>query len=825
MAPQDGLELEKIDDETDKMAIGDKSSLKSEDSIVSISSEQNESITDLLASLDYKSLLKAGKLQLEKYQKTVPKTVEEYLTLVKPLMRRISFAKFDINQNDPNYWQMVRQAMTASIDPIKLDEPNDTWLWMWENRKALDKIRNPRYNDILSFLNVATFEGSYLLHSTFKGRLIEDPSFLFLRVASALHRPNLKDVTRVYNDMSKLLYIQASPTLFNAGLTISQMSSCFLLFINTDSLLGIRWSFDCIAAISKTHGAVGISLSKLRSQTAIGVSGMSEGIGPVEKIINDIIVYVNQGGHRPGAAQITLAFEHLDILNHIVATRKIGDHDKLLSKADTCVAMRDIFFEREKNNESISLFCPSEVDLTGLWGQDFTNAYLQAEKSGKTRKMVKAREMLEEIAISLIEGGRPYCINLDTANRKSNMRNVGIIKSFNLCQEIALPADDKRIPSCNLCSICLSTFVENGKFNWEELTRVAREQVKNLNQVIKRNFYALPEIEFSNFETAPIGIGFQGAYDAICKMDMLYDSPEADEWEAKVCACVYFNALTESVEAAKEFGRYKRFEGSAFSEGILQFDMWQDEAKEFGRPEIKIIQPAEWGQVGSWDELKEDIKLYGTANSQLTTSQPTAGVTLLTGQSEGWEPRYSNVFVRSTNAGDFLEVNRHLQDDLQELGLWHDDTITWLRYTNGSVQGLVNMVETDDQNIIDRLNFIEMKYKTVWEFSQKTILRKTVLRGPYIDASQSTNIYLKDATVGKVMNVLRLSNSLGLKTLIYYLRSREASLAARYAVKSYSGKLTIVKDAKISPVNSTSVTPSIEETLICERKAGCLACQ
>lgn len=777
------------------------------------------SITELANTPDINTLKKAGKVVLDKYKEEAPRTVEEYLLSVKHLMRKIRYERIELDVNDPYYRQKARKALKHSLEPIKTNEPNETWKWMWENRHALNEIIQHDRDDVLTYQGVNALMKSYLLHEKYNGRLVESPQFLFLRVASQLHYPDLEAVKNSYLDRSIFKFIDASPTLFNAGLTINQMSSCFLLTAYEDSLYAIRNTLDSLMAISKTHGAVGISFRHLRTHSPIGVTGLSQGTMPIAKIADEEIQYVNQGGQRPGAGQVTQSFEHLDILEHIEATRKIGAEDRRLKKLDTVVAFRDIFFERYKNNEDITLFCPSEVDLTHLYGEEFTKAYIEAEKSGKGRKRVPARKLLEEVAISLLQSGRPYCINVDTINLKSNMQNVGVIESLNLCQEIALPADEQRIPSCNLASICLLSYVDENGFNWKELSRVVREVVKNLNQVIRRNYYTLPEIEFANRETAPIGIGFQGAFDALCKLDIAYETDEATRWEAIVCACTLYNGLLESVEEAKKYGAYEKFRGSPLSNGIFQHDMWQVEAKRLGLPPIEIIEPSAWGQEGSWEELRQLIMTHGVYNSQITTSQPTAGVTQITCQSESWEPRYSNIFVRETKAGNFIEINPVLQERLEKIGLWHDETIAWIRMNHGSVQGLSNQIDADP-NTLKEVKRIEEIFKTVFEVKQRSILDKAAARGPYIDASQSTNIYLQAPSVKKVMNVIEYANEKRLKTLIYYLRTKAASNASQWILEAPKSKI------KPSFLNRTvSSSSDSSEGLVCTRQAGCLSCQ
>lgn len=752
---------------------------------------------DLISRFSYSDLLKAGNLKMLELYNKGPKNFEDYLLKIKSLMCRLEYKKELINPDDPNYGMNLHSAFINLIDPIKTKEQNDVWLFMWENRERLEKMIDLQKDFIFNYLSVSNFESMYLLRQKYNSEIVELPQYLFMRVAVTLHFPNFEKIENAYNDYSNLKRFPASPTLFNAGTTFSQMSSCFLVRIE-DNLPSILWSLYVIGTISKVKGATGLSFGSLRgSGSSIASNGVCSGTLNLLKNIDANISYVSQGGNRPGSAQVCLPIWHPDIFGHIEATLKTGSQDLRIKKANTSVAFYDLFFERVEEDSDWSLFCPSEVPLSLLYGEEFRSLYLKAEAEGKAKNKIKAKTLLLMIANSLRESGNPYLINLDSINLKSNQKNIGTITTLNLCQEIALVADQKRIPSCNLNSICLLSFVKNKKFDFLELARVTKEAVYDLNAIIERNYYPLPEIKFANYESAPIGIGFQGAIDTILEMDILFDSKEAEELIEKISACVYFNALKASNQIAKEKGAYKAFINSPFSQGILQFDLW----------EKTPLDPKVWGETETWEELKESIKKYGIANSQLTTSQPTASVSTLTGLGEGWEPFYANVFQRELNKGSFRVVNSYLQKDLEEIGLWNDDVIKWIQIKEGSIQGITEKIENSPlkEKYIGRLQYIEKKHRTVFEYDSKLLMKHAAIRGPYIDGSQSTNAYLKESSKENIINLILYAQSLKLKTLIYYLRTKETKSAIKQ-IRLKNDKLAFSEN-------------------VCIRTEGCISCQ
>lgn len=739
--------------------------------------------------------LKAGMI-LEALLKDTPESFEDYLMAVKFRMRKIEYV---VPEKTGNTRLDIHLMEMANLEPVKLDEPNETWLWMWEHRKELGEMVDFSRDQLFTQMSAKTMAKTYLMFNKKIERIIERPQYMFIRVATTLNFPDLAKIKKCYDAMSTFEYIPASPTLFNAGTTISQMSSCFLIKV-PDNMQSIAWTMYSITAISKANGATGISMGSIRTNSAINNSGVSKGTGQAMIIYDKITDYVDQGGQRAGASQFCQFIWHEDVMMHIGLTRKLGDVRKHIHRADTSVATYNLFWERVDQGGDWSLFCPTQVPgLDVAYGDEFRRLYLEAERTLTPRNVVKAQRILDMIAEVLIESGRPYVINIDAINEKTNMSNIGFISTLNLCQEIALPADKYRIPACNLSSTCLKSKVVNGSFDFVKLADVVRDQVYNLNAVIERNYYPLPEIEFANLESLPVGIGAQGFADVLAQMKLSFDSDEAKDLCLKISACTYFNALWASCEIAKVKGPYPRFAGSPFSKGILQFDQWN----------VKPLEPYHWGQEGDWDSLRADIIKYGVRNSQLTTAQPTASVSTLTDNGETWEPFYSNYFTRRTQNGTFSKLNPYLRNELIELDLWNDRVLTWIQYQEGSVQGLGKFVGRN-------LDLLEKRYRTTFEYSQKTILELASIRGPYIDSSQSLNIYMKNPNVKKVSECLKYSNRLGLKTLIYYLRTREARSAQ---------KVMKINDQGSNDQGSNDQQTKTEE-LICSRdNSECVSCQ
>jgi ribonucleoside-diphosphate reductase alpha subunit len=672
----------------------------------------------------------------------------------------------------------VHLQAQANCNPVKTEEQNSTWLWMWEHRDALNNILVHQRDDFFDELGAKTMIDGYLLRVGFDKEIVERPQLLFLRVASALHHPNLSKVTKVYNEISTFVYMPASPTLFNAGLTFSQMSSCFLLKMQ-DNINSILWCMNAQGLISKANGAVGISYSSLRSGTSIGFNGVSNGVVQPELVSGKICEYINQGGHRDGASQNELAIWHIDIQRHIKLTEK-DDPVNSLEKANTSIGTYDLFWERVNSDSRWSLFSPDQVPgLDTAFGDEFNRIYLEAEQKGLAGKSVLARDLRDSIAETLIRTGRPYVINLDAINKKTNMGNIGFISTLNLCQEIALPADEMRIPSCNLSATCLRNYVKKNSFgvlhfDFQQLASSVRQQVENLNAVIERNYHPLPEIEFSNKESLPIGIGMMGLNDVLQQLGINFDSKEASELIEKISACTYYNALFASSEIAREVGPYPAFKSSKFSQGIFQFDQWN----------VIPLEPSTWGQEGSWDFLRQKVMRDGVRNSQLTTQQPTGTISSISGNSEMTEPLHANVYTKRTKAGDFVMINQYLEHELTELDLWSEEMFNWIFHQDGSIKGLSEIWKSEFDFIQDQLEIIEKKYRIMSEYSQRIIIDQAALRAPYIDGSQSMNINIVNPSVRLVSDALSYSQKKGLKTICYYLRSNKPISAIKVVPKT-----------------------------------------
>jgi len=772
-----------------------------------------------ISRFDSTELLLAGHYRLFDLYAKGPKNFEDYLVKAKSLMRNLEVPKETISPKDPDYGMKLHRAFIEFIDPIRTEDPNPTWEYMWKNRVELERILDFSNDLRFNYLGISNIEEMYLLR--LKKEIIELPQYLFLRIAVTLYMGDMEKIKTAYFDMSNHRIMPASPTLFNAGTTFSQMSSCFLVSVE-DNLPSILWTHYVVGTISKHKGATGISFSNLRGAgSVIGSNGICSGTLNFLRNIDTNVLYIAQGGNRPGSAQVCMPIYHVDIIGHIESTLKTGNPDLRVKKVNTSIGFHDFFFNRLAQDGEWSLFCPSEVPLSNLYGQAFEEAYLKAEAEGKAKKKLPAREIMELISRSLRESGNPYLINLDAINMKSNQKNIGMVKTLNLCQEIALVSDSKRIPSCNLTSICLPSALRKTDerlffFDFSELARLSREAVFNLNKVIEKNYYPLPEIRFANEESAPIGIGFQGAVDVIFALDLIFDSEEADLLMEKIVACCYFNALAASMELARSRGYpYRAFKGSPFSKGELQFDMWNK----------KPLDPSEWGQsrngiftvgedsLDSWENLKDLIKIHGTANSQLTTSQPTASVSTITGLNESWEIPPANIYSRDINAGNFQVVNSWLQRDLEQLGLWSQELTTWIFINDGSIADLVSIIPESAQKEkhLQRLTFLTRKYRTAFEFYPKVSLKHAAVRGPYIDGSQSTNVYMKGGDCKTISDLICYAQKLGLKTLLYYLRSREAKTAIK-AVRQRKKVIDFVEKPN-------------ESIGYCDRSVGCLSCQ
>jgi len=600
------------------------------------------------------------------------------------------------------------------------------------------------------YFGFKTLERSYLLRMN--GEIVERPQHLLMRAAVGIHGTDIDSVVETYNMMSEKWFIHATPTLFNAGTPKPQLSSCFLLSTTEDSISGIFETLTRCAKISQSAGGIGLSIHNVRAKGSYikGTGGTSNGIIPMLRVFNDTARYVDQGGgKRKGAFAVYMEPWHADVLDFLDLKKNHGKEE--LRARDLFYAMwvPDLFMERVKADGEWSLFCPSEAPgLFDCYGGEFEALYHKYEKEGKARSTMKAQELWFKILESQIETGTPYILYKDAANRKSNQKNLGTIRSSNLCTEIIEYTAKDEVAVCNLASINLSKFVGKDKtFDFQKLYEVSRIVTRNLNKVIDINYYPIPEAKNSNMRHRPIGIGVQGLADAFILMRHAFDSPEARQLNREIFETIYFAAVTESNALAAKDGPYQTYEGSPISKGEFQFDMWG------------VTPTDRW----DWDALRKEVKKNGVRNSLLLAPMPTASTSQILGNNECFEPYTANIYTRRTLSGEYIVVNKHLLNDLVRLGIWNDELKQSLMAANGSVQN----IEGIPQELKDL-------YKTAYELSQKVIVDMSADRGAYICQSQSLNLFVESPNFGKLSSMHFYGWQKGLKTGIYYLRSKAA---------------------------------------------------
>lgn len=609
------------------------------------------------------------------------------------------------------------------------------------------------------YFGFKTLERSYLMKV--EGKIVERPQHMLMRVAVGIHMEDIDAVIETYNLLSEKWFTHATPTLFNAATPKPQLSSCFLLTMKEDSIDGIYDTLKQCAKISQSAGGIGLSIHNIRATGSYikGTGGVSNGIVPMLRNFDMTARYVDQGGgKRKGSFAIYLEPWHADIFAFLDLKKNHGKEELRARDLFYALWISDLFMKRVENNEMWSLFCPNEAPgLADCYGDDFEKLYLKYEKEEKYTKQVKAQDLWFEVLEAQIETGTPYMLYKDAANKKSNQKNLGTIKSSNLCTEIMEYTSPDEVAVCNLASIALPKFVtEEGKFDHQQLYDITYVVTKNLNKVIDVNYYPVEEARTSNMRHRPIGIGVQGLADAFIMLKMPFDSEEARGLNADIHETIYFAAMTASKDIAKEEGAYETFKGSPVSKGIFQFDMWG-------------VNPASgrW----DWDSLKKEVKKHGVRNSLLVAPMPTASTSQILGNNECFEPYTSNIYTRRTLSGEFIVVNKHLMKDLIEMGLWNDAMKNRLIAANGSVQDIPEI----PQNIKDL-------YKTVWEISQKAIIDMAADRGAYICQSQSMNVHIQDPNFGKLTSMHFYAWKRGLKTGMYYLRSKAATDAIKFTV-------------------------------------------
>ena len=589
---------------------------------------------------------------------------------------------------------------------------------------------------------------------------------MLMRVAIGIHMDDIDSVLETYNLLSEKWFTHATPTLFNAGTPKPQLSSCFLLTMKEDSIDGIYDTLKQCAKISQSAGGIGLSIHNVRGTGSYikGTNGVSNGIIPMLRNFDMTARYVDQGGgKRKGSFAIYIEPWHSDIFEFLQLKKNHGKEE--LRARDLFYAMwiPDLFMKRVEANEDWSLFSPDEAkNLHETYGEEFEKLYEKYEKEGKARKTVKAQDLWFEILEAQIETGNPYILYKDAANKKSNQKNLGTIKSSNLCTEIIEYTAPDEVAVCNLASIALNKFVKDDlTYDHQKLYEITKVITKNLNKVIDVNYYPVEEARNSNMRHRPIGIGVQGLADTFILMRHAFDSPEAKQLNAEIFETIYFAAMESSMEIAQKEGPYKTYEGSPVSKGIFQFDMWG-----------VVPSSKRW----DWTKLKREVKKHGVRNSLLLAPMPTASTSQILGNNECFEPYTSNIYTRRVLSGEFIVVNKHLLKDLIKLKLWDENMKDTLMAANGSIQDIKEI--PDD---------IKLLYRTVWEVSQKSIIDMAADRGAYICQSQSMNIHMQDANFGKLTSMHFHAWKKGLKTGLYYLRTKAAADAIKF---------TIVKDEK-----------------------------
>jgi ribonucleoside-diphosphate reductase alpha subunit len=672
---------------------------------------------------------------------------------------------------DPDYEILATRIIASNIQKVC---PNNFHLAMRKLQKAdvitdevvevaqyvKDNIKTDRDFDF-GYFGLKTLEKSYL--QRVDGKLIETPQYLFMRVAIGVHGKDIPSVLETYDKMSQGFFIHATPTLFNAGTPRPQMSSCFLIANKGDSIDGIYGTLTECAQISKWAGGIGMHIHDIRGNKSRirGTNGQSDGIIPMLRVFNATARYVNQAGRRKGSIAVYVEPWHADIMDFLELRLNQGDEEARCRDLFSAMWIPDLFMKRVEESGNWSLFCPDRAPgLSDVYGDEFEALYTKYEEEGRANATVPAAEVWKAILKSQTETGTPYMLYKDACNKKSNQKNLGTIKSSNLCTEIIEYTNKEETSVCNLASIALPKYVnkETKTFDYDKLHTVTKLVTKNLNRVIDRNFYPVETARRSNMKHRPIGLGVQGLADVFILCGLPFDCEESRLMNAHIFETMYHASLEASSELAEIDGSYESFEGSPASQGILQPDMWEGETKFSGRYD--------------WDAMRERVKTKGLRNSLLMAPMPTASTAQILGNNECFEPYTTNIYLRRTLAGEFVVVNKHLVDDLKKVGLWSKDMKDLMVKAGGSVQ-----------NIADIPDDIKKLYKTVWEISQKCIIDMAADRGRFIDQSQSMNLFMESPTMSKLSSMHMYAWKAGLKTGMYYLRSKAKARPIQFSLE------------------------------------------
>ncbi|MBP6090712.1 MAG: ribonucleoside-diphosphate reductase subunit alpha [Crocinitomicaceae bacterium] len=664
-----------------------------------------------------------------------------------------------------------------------------------ENRDLLDSSiiydRDFRYD----YFGFKTLTRSYLMK--LNGIIVERPQQMLMRVAVGIHKADVQSAIKTYNLMSEGWFTHATPTLFNSGTPKPQMSSCFLLTMKDDSISGIYDTLKSCAQISQSAGGIGLAIHNIRATGSYikGTNGTSNGIVPMLRVFNDTARYVDQGGgKRKGSFAMYIEPWHADVFDFLDLKKNHGKEEARARDLFFALWIPDLFMKRVKENGDWTLMCPHECPgLSDTHSAEFEKLYTDYEKAGKGRKTIKAQELWFKILESQIETGTPYMLYKDAANAKSNQQNLGTIKSSNLCTEIIEYTAPDEVAVCNLASLALPKYVtENGTFDHDKLFEVTYQATLNLNRIIDENYYPVEEAKNSNMRHRPIGLGVQGLADAFILMGLPFESEEARALNREIFETIYYASMSASKDLSKELGPYETYAGSPVSKGIFQFDMWN------------VTPTDRW----EWNVLREEVIKHGVRNSLLLAPMPTASTAQILGNNECFEPYTSNIYSRRVLSGEFIIVNKHLLKDLVREGLWNKDVRQKIMTANGSIQNI--------SEIPQRLKDL---YKTAWEISQKAIIDQAADRGAYICQSQSLNIFMENANFGKLTSMHFYGWEKGLKTGMYYLRTKAATDAIKFTVDK-----TVVEEPAVSAKSleedAAAIACSLENPDSCEMCSG-----
>jgi ribonucleoside-diphosphate reductase alpha chain len=671
---------------------------------------------------------------------------------------------------------------------------DDVYQIIMDNKEVLDSSiiydRDFRYD----YFGFKTLTRSYLMR--LYGKIVERPQQMLMRVAIGIHKEDIQSAIKTYNLMSEGWFTHATPTLFNSGTPKPQMSSCFLLTMKEDSISGIYDTLKSCAQISQSAGGIGLSIHDIRATGSYikGTNGASNGIVPMLRVFNDTARYVDQGGgKRKGSFAIYIEPWHADVFDFLDLKKNHGKEEQRARDLFYALWIPDLFMKRVKENGEWTLMCPHECPgLSDSHSAEFEALYTKYEQEGKGRKTIKAQDLWFKILESQIETGTPYMLYKDAANSKSNQQNLGTIKSSNLCTEIIEYTAPDEVAVCNLASLALPKFVtEEGTFDHNKLFEVTYQATLNLNRIIDNNYYPVEEARNSNMRHRPIGLGVQGLADAFIMLGFPFESEEARALNREVFETIYFASMTASKDLAKVDGPYQTIKGSPVSKGVFQFDMWG------------VTPTSRW----EWDLLKDEVKKHGVRNSLLLAPMPTASTAQILGNNECFEPYTSNIYTRRVLSGEFIIVNKHLLKDLVREGLWNKDMRQKIMAANGSIQ-----------NIQDIPQHLKDLYKTAWEISQKAIIEQAADRGAYICQSQSLNIFMENANFGKLTSMHFYGWEKGLKTGMYYLRTKAATDAIKFTVDK-----TVTEEPKAALIvedQQAAIACSLDDPDGCEMCSG-----